>query len=200
MLLLAKFTPVFLKWHSDAIVNPFLFLSFFFLSFFFLLFGIHAVYTELLNFLYIHHWKGKYTSAVSNSTVVLLRFSRSPKVVHVPLQKNHPYAQRKAHVNRILLVLLKPNTNFFLNVLAEIFICLPTCLTTFESLEAKQHNSWPTNFATITNSPVRCAFSGSNKYLPSATCYSFYLHNYGRLLHVTKPYRLVNYLNQHSPY
>jgi len=30
-----------------------------------------------------------------------------------------------------------------------------------QRLEAKRHNTWPPNFATITNSPVGCAFSGS---------------------------------------
>ena len=58
-----------------------------------------------------------------------------------------------------------------------------------------------TNFATITNSPVRCAFSGSDKFLPSAPCYSFHLHDYGCLLfHVTKPYRHANFSDWHFPY
>jgi len=69
--------------------------------------------------------------------------------------------------------------------------CLFTCLTTFERLEAKRRSAWPLNFATITNSPVRCAFSGSKECLPSAPGCSFYLHDYGRLLHVTKPYRCI---------
>ena len=42
---------------------------------------------------------------------------------------------------------------------------LPTSLTIFKKVEFKQRNTWPPNFATITNSPVWCVFPGSNEYL-----------------------------------
>ena len=45
----------------------------------------------------------------------------------------------------------------------------------------EQRNIWSPNFATITNSPVEYAFSGSEVCLPSAPFW-----DYGHLLHVTE--------------
>ena len=42
-------------------------------------------------------------------------------------------------------------------------------------LEAKRSSTWPSFHATVTNSLVTCAFSGSDDRLPSVLCLSFYL-------------------------
>ena len=45
------------------------------------------------------------------------------------------------------------------------------------SLEAKRSNAQPPFYATITNSPVGCAFWGSNECRPSAPCLFFHLQS-----------------------
>jgi len=80
-------------------------------------------------------------------------------------------------------------------------LALPTCLTTVERLEAKVCSIWPPNFSTITNSPVGYAFSGPSECLPSASCYSFYIHDYSHLLlYVTKPYQSISFSDQRLAY
>ena len=76
---------------------------------------------------------------------------------------------------------------------------LRTCLITFKRLEAKQRNKWLLNFTTITNSPMKCAFSGPEVCLHSAPCPFFYLKDYGHLLHFTRPWRCINYSDRHFP-
>jgi len=42
--------------------------------------------------------------------------------------------------------------------------CLTDSLTTVASLEPKRSSAWPRFYATTTNSPVGCAFLGSDKW------------------------------------
>ena len=74
---------------------------------------------------------------------------------------------------------------------------LPHCLTTFTSLECKQSSIWPSFYTTITNSPVVCAFWGSDECRPSVPCLFFFLHSSCLSSSSTKPYRDVNFLHQH---
>ena len=143
-----------------------------------------------------------------------------PKVVHTPktaAHKKHPMdiLYEEKHVHGIVLALamilltIRPNSNQMSN--AEFYkshlnwnfhlpACLPICLITFKRLEAKRRNTWSPNFATITNSPVICAFLGSKVCMPSAPCSFFYLQDYGHfLLYVTRPLQCVNFLDQHFP-
>ena len=74
---------------------------------------------------------------------------------------------------------------------------LPHCLTTVARLEAKQSSARPPFYATIANSPVGCAFWGSDKCRLSAPCLSFIFNQAACLLHPTKPYRGINFPYQH---
>ena len=70
----------------------------------------------------------------------------------------------------------------------------PASLTTVARLEAKQSSAPPPFFATILNSLVTCAFSGSDECLPSALYFSFYLQlRIVFLLQSRKPCQCVNY-------
>ena len=63
-----------------------------------------------------------------------------------------------------------PNTDFFFKSCLKRNFSLLAYLP--DRLEVRRCNKWPLKFATITNSPVGCAFSGSDECLPSAPCYS----------------------------
>ena len=55
--------------------------------------------------------------------------------------------------------------------------CFTHCLTTVTSLEHKRSSAQSPFYATTTNSPVGCAFWGSNECMPCAPCLSFYLQS-----------------------
>ena len=55
--------------------------------------------------------------------------------------------------------------------------CLTHCLTTVASPEPKRSSARSPLYATTANSPVGCAFWGSDKCMPCAPCLFFYLQS-----------------------
>ena len=74
------------------------------------------------------------------------------------------------------------------------------CLTTFASLDAKKSILQPQFYNTTTNSPVRCAFWGSDECGASALHRSFYLPlGSSSSFSSSKSYQCVNFSNQDFP-
>ena len=65
----------------------------------------------------------------------------------------------------------------FLNRQTRNFVSLTHSLTTVASLEPKRSSAWSPFYATTTNSPVGCAFWGSDECAPCTPCLFFYLQS-----------------------
>ena len=107
--------------------------------------------------------------------------------------KNHPteIVCGENHLNGIVLVHIihttAINTTKHLQVARYIYIfkspktptlvSLPHSLTTVVSLEPKRSSARSPFYATTTNSPVGCAFWGSDEFTPCAPCLFFYLQS-----------------------
>ena len=119
--------------------------------------------------------------------------------------ENHPkdILHSKNHLYRIVLVHLTSDDVFktrkHLQMVDIQFLknhkdskfrltCLTNCLTTFASLDTKRSIVQPQFYATTTNSPVQCAFWGSDECGASAPHCSFTFHQALLLLHAAIPY------------
>ena len=127
--------------------------------------------------------------------------------------KNHPrnILRDENHLYRILLGYIVRKTalnttkclqvagyKFLKIVKTQILDSLSHSLTTVASLEPKRSSAQSPFYATITNSPVGCAFWGSDECVPSAPCLVFIFNQAAcLLLHPTKSYRGVNFPYQH---
>ena len=130
--------------------------------------------------------------------VRLYHLSRNPGEIFARRQnsafKNHPtdILRDKNHLYGIVLVHIVhktalntvqqnayrwPDINFLKIAKTQILASLPHSLTTVASLEPKRSSTRPPFYATITNSPVGCAFWGSDECVLSVPCLFFYLQS-----------------------